>query len=79
VIGVFDCCREHYVKAVKGSGEGDDVIDMSDDGENTILIFGTRPGGGVDAVSKVAAAFIQMLNNSIQADGAIIIPNDQFN
>jgi len=52
---------------------------MSDDGENTILIFGTRPGGGVDAVSKVAAAFIQMLNNSIQADGAIIIPNDQFN
>lgn len=57
-------------------GDNDGIVDA--DCENTILIFGCSPGSEVNAVSTVSAEFVQQLQNSVQDDGSIVIPNPQF-
>ena len=77
VLGIFDCCREAFTEASRGTMEDtNDVIDMSmEDYHNFVLWFGCPPGSQVNAKSTIAVDFFRELEqNANHSDGSILLP-----
>ena len=53
-MGIFDCCREKILPAMRGGVPPEPIEDgIGDDVQNSVMWFGCAENGGTDAASDM--------------------------